>query len=115
MRLLALFLLIATQAFRYAKMLFEGGLTSARVQAARARLREAQARGRQLALDIALEVRQAALDLTEAIAFGNNVELDDTQLSNDNATFDLNGHSDAVGSLTVIVPLYVPADRPLVE
>ncbi|MEW6741368.1 MAG: TolC family protein [Planctomycetota bacterium] len=46
--------------------LFEGGLTSARVQAARARLREAQARGRQLALDIALEVRQAALDLSEA-------------------------------------------------
>ncbi|NTV43440.1 MAG: TolC family protein, partial [Syntrophobacteraceae bacterium] len=46
--------------------LFEGGLTLAKLGEARARLREMQARGGQVELDIALEVRQAALALEEA-------------------------------------------------
>lgn len=46
--------------------LFEGGLTLARLNEARARLKEMQARGGQVELDIALEVRQAALALGEA-------------------------------------------------
>ena len=45
--------------------LFEGGLTLARLREARARLREMEARGEQVALDIALEVRQAALTVQE--------------------------------------------------
>lgn len=46
--------------------LFEGGLTLARLNEAKARLKEMQARGGQVELDIALEVRQAALALQEA-------------------------------------------------
>ncbi len=46
--------------------LFEGGLTLARLNEAKARLKEMQARGGQIELDIALEVRQAALALEEA-------------------------------------------------
>ena len=46
--------------------LFEGGLTLSKLAEAKARLREMQARGGQVELDIALEVRQAALALEEA-------------------------------------------------
>ena len=46
--------------------LFEGGLTLARLRESRARLKEMEARGEQVALDIALEVRQAALTVQEA-------------------------------------------------
>ncbi len=46
--------------------LFEGGLSVARINEARARLAELESRGRQLELDIALEVQQAALSVEEA-------------------------------------------------
>lgn len=46
--------------------LFEGGATQARLRQARANLREMQARGEQVALDIALDVHQAALTCREA-------------------------------------------------
>lgn len=46
--------------------LFEGGLTLSKVREAQARLGEAKARGEQVALDIALEVRQAVLTIQEA-------------------------------------------------
>ncbi|MCL5282134.1 MAG: TolC family protein [Planctomycetes bacterium] len=46
--------------------LFEGGATHARLRQARANLREMQARGKQRALDIALDVYQAALTAQEA-------------------------------------------------
>lgn len=46
--------------------LFEGGATHARLRQARANFREMQARGRQMALDIALDVYQAALAAREA-------------------------------------------------
>jgi outer membrane protein TolC len=46
--------------------LFEGGATHARLRQARANLREMQARGKQMALDIALDVYQAALSAKEA-------------------------------------------------
>jgi len=46
--------------------LFEGGITMARIGEARARLAEAESKGRQLELDIALEVQQAALSVEEA-------------------------------------------------
>jgi outer membrane protein len=46
--------------------LFEGGATQAKLRQARANLREMQARGKQAALDIALDVYQAALGAREA-------------------------------------------------
>jgi outer membrane protein TolC len=46
--------------------LFEGGATHARLRQARANLREMQARGKQIALDIALDVYQTALSAREA-------------------------------------------------
>jgi outer membrane protein len=46
--------------------LFEGGVSMARIQEARSRLKEIEARGEQLALDIALEVTQASLAVREA-------------------------------------------------
>jgi outer membrane protein len=46
--------------------LFEGGATRARLRQARAGLREMQARGKQVALDVALDVYQAALSSREA-------------------------------------------------
>ncbi|MHC1743321.1 MAG: TolC family protein [Syntrophobacteraceae bacterium] len=46
--------------------LFEGGLTMARIKEARARLAEMESKGRQIELDIALEVQQAALSVEEA-------------------------------------------------
>jgi outer membrane protein len=46
--------------------LFEGGATHAKLRQARANLREMQARGKQMALDIALDVYQAALAAKEA-------------------------------------------------
>ncbi len=46
--------------------LFEGGLTMARIKEARARLAETESKGRQVELDIALEVQQAALSVEEA-------------------------------------------------
>jgi outer membrane protein len=46
--------------------LFEGGATQAKIRQARANLREMQARGEQVALDIALDVHQAALSCREA-------------------------------------------------
>ncbi len=46
--------------------LFEGGATQAKLRQARAALREMQARGKQMALDIALDVYQAALGAKEA-------------------------------------------------
>lgn len=46
--------------------LFEGGISVARINEARARLAEVESRGRQLELDIALEVQQAALSVEEA-------------------------------------------------
>jgi len=47
-------------------VLFEGGLTLSKVREARARLKEIEARGTQIALDIALEVHQAVLAVEEA-------------------------------------------------
>jgi len=47
--------------------LFEGGASVSRIQEARLRLKEMEARGKQVALDIALEVRQAELSLQEAM------------------------------------------------
>jgi outer membrane protein len=46
--------------------LFEGGASSSRIRQARADLREARQRGRQVALDIALEVQQSGLAVQEA-------------------------------------------------
>ncbi|ABK19051.1 TolC family protein [Syntrophobacter fumaroxidans] len=46
--------------------IFEGGMTWSRIAEARSRLQEVQAKGRQIALDIALEVQQAALAVQEA-------------------------------------------------
>ncbi len=46
--------------------LFQGGITRAKVQEAQCRLEELKARGKQVALDIALEVQQAALGVQEA-------------------------------------------------
>jgi outer membrane protein len=46
--------------------LFEGGATQAKLRQARANLHEMQARGKQAALDIALDVYQAALSAKEA-------------------------------------------------
>lgn len=46
--------------------LFEGGITMARIKEARARLAEMESKGRQIELDIALEVQQAALSVEEA-------------------------------------------------
>jgi len=46
--------------------LFQGGMTLAQIREARARLKEAQARGEQIALDIALEVQEAVLAIQEA-------------------------------------------------
>jgi outer membrane protein len=46
--------------------LFEGGLSISRIQEARSRLREIEARGEQIALDIALEVSQATMAVREA-------------------------------------------------
>lgn len=46
--------------------LFEGGVTVARMREAKARLREMEAKGEEVALDIALEVRQAFLAVQEA-------------------------------------------------
>ena len=48
--------------------LFQGGLTLSRIREADARRREMEARGEQVALDIALEVLQAALGVQEAAA-----------------------------------------------
>ena len=46
--------------------IFEGGATFSRIREARNRLKEIEARGKQAALDIALEVNQAALAVQEA-------------------------------------------------
>lgn len=46
--------------------IFEGGVTLSMVREAQSRLRELEAKGRQVALDIALEVHQAALTVQEA-------------------------------------------------
>ena len=46
--------------------IFEGGATLSRIREARNRLEEIKARGNQVALDIALEVNQAALAVQEA-------------------------------------------------
>lgn len=46
--------------------LFEGGLSVARIEEARSRLREIESRSEQIALDIALEVNQATLAVREA-------------------------------------------------
>ena len=46
--------------------LFEGGLTLSKIREAKSRLQEIQARGEQVALDIALEVQQATLAVQEA-------------------------------------------------
>ncbi len=46
--------------------IFEGGATFSRIREARNRLREMEARGEQVALDIALEVSQATLAVEEA-------------------------------------------------
>ena len=46
--------------------LFEGGITLARIREAQFRLKEVEARGDQIALDIALEVHHAALAVNEA-------------------------------------------------
>ena len=45
---------------------FEGGATLSKIREARVRLKEIEARGEQLALDIALEVHQATLAVEEA-------------------------------------------------
>ncbi len=47
--------------------IFEGGVTLSKIREARDRLREVEARGQQVALDIALEVNQAALAVQEAV------------------------------------------------
>jgi len=47
-------------------VLFEGGITLSKIREARVRLKEIEARGRQIALDIALEVHQAVLACQEA-------------------------------------------------
>jgi len=46
--------------------LFEGGVTSSKIREARAHLKELEARGEQVSLDIALEVRHAVLAVREA-------------------------------------------------
>jgi len=46
--------------------LFEGGATLSKIREARVRLKEIEARGEQMALDIALEVHQATLAVEEA-------------------------------------------------
>ena len=46
--------------------LFEGGVTRSRIRESRLRLKEIEAKGEQIALDIALEVHQAALAVQEA-------------------------------------------------
>ena len=46
--------------------LFEGGATLSKIREARTRLKEIEARGEQMALDIALEVHQAVLVVQEA-------------------------------------------------
>jgi len=46
--------------------LFQGGLTLSRISQAQANLKELEARGEQVALDIALEVRQAVLAVQDA-------------------------------------------------
>jgi outer membrane protein TolC len=46
--------------------LFEGGLSVAKVREAESRLREIQSRGKQIGLDIALQVKQASLGVQEA-------------------------------------------------
>lgn len=46
--------------------LFEGGLTASQIRQAKSHLQELQARGEQVALDIALEVQQATLAVQEA-------------------------------------------------
>lgn len=46
--------------------LFEGGLATAKISEAQARLKEMEAHGKQVALDIALEVHQAVLAVQEA-------------------------------------------------
>ncbi|NLH16884.1 MAG: TolC family protein [Phycisphaerae bacterium] len=46
--------------------LFEGGASSSRIRQAQADLRDAKQRGRQIALDIALEVQQSGLAVQEA-------------------------------------------------
>ncbi len=46
--------------------LFEGGMTLSKIREARVRMREIESRGEQVALDIALEVHQAALAVQEA-------------------------------------------------
>ncbi|MEJ5376648.1 MAG: TolC family protein [bacterium] len=48
--------------------LFQGGITLSRIREASSRLREMEARGEQVALDVALEVHQAAIGLEEASA-----------------------------------------------
>lgn len=47
--------------------IFDGGLTIAKFKEAKSRLEEMEARGRQMALDIALEVNQAALAVGDAL------------------------------------------------
>lgn len=46
--------------------LFEGGITRSRIREAQLRVKEIEAKGEQIALDIALEVHQAALAVQEA-------------------------------------------------
>lgn len=46
--------------------LFQGGVTLSRIREAASRLREMEARGEQVALDVALEVHQAAIGVEEA-------------------------------------------------
>lgn len=46
--------------------LYEGGASSSRIRQAQADLRDAKQRGRQIALDIALEVQQSGLAVQEA-------------------------------------------------
>jgi outer membrane protein len=48
--------------------IFEGGLTRSRIREAQARLREMTLSGEQIALDIALEVHQAATGVQDAVA-----------------------------------------------
>ncbi len=48
--------------------LFQGGLTLSRIREAASRLREMEARGEQIALDVALDVHQAAIGVEEARA-----------------------------------------------
>lgn len=53
-------------AFQATWPLFQGGLTLSRIREAAAKLRETQAHGEQVALDVALEVHQAALGVEES-------------------------------------------------